>query len=114
MLMKTAIFAILVMFTCVSSEAISAGQPGTTDAVFNRRFMEKLKPMMPYDQLVKIIGTEGTKAGEGKRSATPVVIYHWNGARKTALDATVASGKVVDATVTSPKNKKFYLGKNGD
>lgn len=99
---------------CLFSGMSYAGQPGTADMVFNRRFSQILKPMMPYDQLVKSIGTEGAKVGEDKRSSPPTVIYHWNGERKSALDARVAAGKVVDATVTSPKNKKFSLGKTGE
>jgi hypothetical protein len=67
--------------------------------------------MMPFDQLVKMVGTEGVKVGEDKHSSPPSVSYHWNGERKSALDVKVAAGKIVDATVTSPKNKKFFLGK---
>jgi hypothetical protein len=114
MIKKTAVFALLAIISCLTSEAIYAGQPGTADAVFNRRFIQKIKPMMPYDQLVKIIGSEGAKAGEDRRSSPPAVIYHWNGDRKSALDIKVAAGKVVDATVTSPKNKKISLEKTGN
>ena len=103
----------LVLLIAVSCAA-SAGQPGTADIVFNRRFMEKLKPMMPLAQLVKMVGTEGTKSGEDKRSSPLTTSYHWNGERKSMLDIKVAEGKVVDATVTSPKNKKLSFGKTGD
>jgi hypothetical protein len=111
---KIVLLAVVVMSLCVSSEVLSAGQPGTADTVFNRRFMQKLKPMMPYEQLVKIVGTEGVKAGEDKRVSPLTVAYHWNGERKSALDAVVSAGKVVTVTVTSPKNKKFTFEKNGD
>ena len=114
MIKKITALALLMVFACVSSQALFAGQAGTADLAFNRRFIQKLKPMMPYEQLVKIIGTEGTKVGEDKRSSPPIVIYHWNGERKSSLDINVAAGKVVDATVVSPKNKKFSLGKNTD
>ena len=108
------VFTLLIIFTCAFSQDLCAGQTGTTDTVFNRRFFEKIKPMMPYEQLVKIIGSEGSKSGEDKQSKTPKVHYHWDGARKSALDVKVDAGKVVDATVTSPKSKKFPLGKNAD
>jgi len=111
---KITVLALWLILSCVTAEAISAGQPGTADLVFNRRFFQKMKPMMPYDHLVRIIGTEGAKTGEDKRSSPPMVIYHWNGERKSALDIKVAAGKVVDATLISPKNKKFSLGKNED
>ncbi|MEI6205726.1 MAG: hypothetical protein WCP20_02975 [Desulfuromonadales bacterium] len=105
---------LLMVFICVSSQELFAGQAGTTDTVFNRRFIQKIKPMMPYDQLVKIIGAEGLKTGEDKLSPTTKVLYHWDGARKSTLDIKVDSGKIIDATVISPKSKKFYLGKNAD
>ena len=58
MFKKMTITALLVIFSCLSISAMSAGQPGTTDTVFNRKFIYKLNPLMPYDQLVKIIGNQ--------------------------------------------------------
>ncbi len=110
----TTILALLVMFSGMATAVFSAGQPGTTDTVFNRKFMYKLKPMMPYDQLVKIVGTEGAKVGEDKKSSPPKTMYHWNGDRKSTLDITIAAGKVVEAVVTAPKKHRFSLGKNGE
>jgi hypothetical protein len=114
MMKKTTMLAVVMMVFCVASQALFAGQAGTTDTVFNRRFIQKMKPLMPYDQLVKIIGTEGIKTGEDKSSPTPKVTYHWNGGRKSVLDIKIVAGKVVDAAVISPKNKKFSLGKTAD
>jgi len=111
MIKNVTVLALWMILSCVLSAAVSAGQPGTADKVFNRRFIEKVKPMMPYDHLVKIVGSEGMKVGEDNRFSPPAVSYHWNGERKSALDVKVAAGKVVDATVTSPKNKKISLGK---
>ena len=102
------------MFLCLSTSALIAGQAGTTDTVFNRKLFEKIKPLMPYEQLVKIIGTEGSKTGGDKRSTVPTGLYHWDGGRKSTLDIKVDAGKVVDATVISPKQKKFSLGKKAD
>ncbi|MDD2852792.1 MAG: hypothetical protein PHY09_12955 [Desulfuromonadaceae bacterium] len=110
--MKITVLALSVITLCLFSGMTYAGQPGTADMVFNRRFSEKLTPMMSYDQLVKSIGTEGAKVGEDKRSSPPALLYHWNGERKSALDARVAAGKVVEATVTSPKNKKFSINRS--
>ena len=114
MFKKMIILALVVMFSCVSTTALSAGQPGTTDTVFNRRFIHKLKPMMPYDQLVKTIGAQGAKVGEDKRSSPPQTMYHWNGKRKSALDVKVAAGKVIALTVTTPKQQHLSLGKDGE
>ncbi len=108
------ILALLVMFSGMATAAFSAGQPGTTDTVFNRRFIHKLKPMMPYDQLVKMLGTEGVKVGEDRKSTPPKTMYRWNGDRKSTLDVTIAAGKIVEAVVTAPKKHRFSLGKNGE
>jgi hypothetical protein len=113
MLRKINLVVLLVMLCCVSATAMSAGLPGTTDTVFNRKFVAKLKPMMSYDQIVKLIGIEGKKTGEDKKSPLPKMYYHWNGGRKSALDIKVAGGKVADVTVTAPKGQKYSLGKNG-
>lgn len=114
MFKKMTMLALLAMFSCLSTPAISAEQPGTTDTVFNRRFIYKLKPMMPYAQLAAMIGKPGRKVGEDKSSPPPKAMYHWDGRRKSTLDIKVAVGRVVDLTVTSPKRQRFSLGKNGD
>lgn len=114
MLKRLIMLALLVMLSAIATPAFSAGQPGTTDMVFNRKFMYKLKPMMPYDQLVRILGTEGAKVGEDRKSSPPKTMYHWNGKRKSALDVKVAAGRVVEAVVTAPKKQRFALGKNGE
>ena len=85
-----------------------------TIGYYSRSGVLTLKPMMPYDQLLKIIGTQGMKVGEDRHSTPPVISYHWNGGRKSALDIKVAAGKIVDVIVISPKKQKYSLGKNGD
>jgi hypothetical protein len=114
MFTKKTVRALLIIFFCLSASVLFAGQAGTTDTVFNRKLLEKIKPMMTYEQLVKIIGTEGKKVGGDTHSSPPKGMYHWDGGRKSALDIKVDAGKVIDATVISPKNKKFTLGKNVD
>jgi len=114
MFRKMTSLAVLAMLSCVSTPAISAGQPGTTETVFNKKFIRKVKPMMPYGQLVKVIGTQGEIVGEEQRSSTPKMIYHWNGGRNSALESKVVAGKVVDITVVSPKEHKYSLRKNGE
>ncbi len=114
MLRKGTIFALWALLLCLSTPAISAGRPGMTGTVFNRRFIHRLKPMMPYDQLAGMIGAQGRKVAEDNRSTPPKIAYHWDGGRKSALDVRVAAGKVVDATVTSPRGQRFSLGKKGE
>ena len=113
MIKKMTLFAVMAMLIFVASQVTAGAQPGKTDTVFNRRFIQKIKPMMSYEQLAKIIGTAGIKAGENKRTSPPVVSYHWDGDRGSALDVKTTAGKVVEAIMLSPKKRKYYLGKNG-
>ncbi|UFS70966.1 hypothetical protein LPW11_01980 [Geomonas sp. RF6] len=86
----------------ISSQAVFAGgEAGSTATVFNRRFLAKIQPMMPYLQLSAMIGTPGAKVADQR--------YRWNGGRNSHLEVTLAAGKIVDATVTSPKNEKISL-----
>ena len=80
---KIALLALLMMFSVLCSAAISAGEPGTTETVFNKRFFYRIKRMMPYEQPVKDIGTPGRKTGEEKGSSQPIVSYRWDGGRKS-------------------------------
>lgn len=105
--------AMIVLSFVVSSQVVSGSEPGKTTTVFNKKFIYRLKPMMPYEQLVKIIGSPGIKVGENKSSSAPAVRYHWNGGRGSVLNVTTVAGKLVDANMTSPNQRKFSLGKNG-
>ena len=113
MIKKMMLFAVMLMLLFVSTQITAGAQPGKTDTVFNRRFIQKIKPMMSYDQLVKIVGVAGIKTGENKRTSPPMVSYHWNGGRESALDVKTMAGKVVEATMLSPKKRKYTIDKNG-
>jgi hypothetical protein len=110
---KIAFLAFLLMFSLLSSAAISAGQPGTTEMVFNKRFFYRIKPMMPYEQLVKDIGTPGRKTGEEKSSSQPIVSYRWDGGRKSSLEVKTIGGNVIGATMVSPRQHKLIMDRNG-
>ena len=101
------------MLLFVSTHVATAVQPGKTDTVFNKKFIQKLKPMMPYEQLVKTVGIAGIKTGETKTASSPVVSYHWSGGRDSALDVKTTAGKVVEATVLSPNKRKLSMDKTG-
>jgi hypothetical protein len=114
MLKRMTVLLILLLLSSLASRATAAGQPGATDTVFNKKFIHKLKPMMPYEQLTSIVGAQGRKVAEDKSSATPTAIYHWDGERSSSLEARVAAGKVVVVRLVSPKGKKFSQGKKGE
>ena len=106
--------AMLLIVSSLSLPALSAGQPGSTDTVFNRKFVHKLRPMMPLEQLEKLVGVQGKKLGEDKNAKALTALYHWDGGRQSTLDVKVAAGKVVELTVKAPKQQKFTLGKKGE
>ncbi len=110
---KIALLAFAMMFSLLSSAAISAGQPGTTETVFNKRFLSKIKLMMPYEKLVKDIGTQGRKTGEEKSSSQPIVSYRWDGGRKSSLEVKTRGGNVIGATMVSPRQHRFIMDRNG-
>lgn len=96
------------VLVCIFAAAgVSAGQPGKTDTVFNRRFIPKVKISMPYDQLTKIAGAPGAVVKDPKEKSPNVIHYHWDGDKNSSLDATVANGKVTGGTIHAP-NGNYY------
>ena len=110
---KIAFPAFLMMFSLLSSAALSAGQPGTTETVFNKRFLYRIKPMMPYEQLVGVIGTPGRKTAEEKGSSLPIVSFRWDGGRKSSLEVKTTGGNVIGATIVSPRQRRLVMDRNG-
>ncbi len=110
----------LIGITCVALVAFAfglmsmGGQPGVTDVTFNRRFIPTIKPMMTYDQIVKIAGAPGLKIGEDKNSSPPAVQYRWQGSRGSVLTARVSNNKMIDATVLGPNKHTYLIRNNGE
>ena len=90
------------------------GQPGVTDTTFNRRFIPSIKPMMTYDQIVKLVGTPGVKVREDRNSSPPTVQYRWQGGKDSVLTVRLANNKVVDATVLAPNKHTYLIRSNGE
>ena len=110
MFMKKTAAAISLSLVMVSAPLISAAQQGVTATVFNKRFIPTIKPMMSYDQLVKVIGAPGVKVAADKGGT---VSYRWNGGKKSVLNVRVAAGKVLDASMLAPNSHTYIIGKNG-
>ncbi len=87
-------------------------QPESTETVFNKRFMPKVKPMMTYDELEKTIGKPGTVVKDADSSSPQIIHYHWDGGKRSALDARVEAGKLVDATLLAPNGNTYRIGEN--
>lgn len=109
MFMKKAVVVSLAL-ALVSTQLVTAAQPGVTSTAFNKRFIPTIKPMMTYDQLVRIIGTPGVKVSSDK---TGTAVYRWNGGKRSSLSVRVAGGRVVDASMQAPNTHTYQIGRNG-
>jgi hypothetical protein len=90
----------VIIFAGAFAHIMAAGQPGVTETVFNRRFIPTLKPQMTYEQIMKMAGgVPGTKIGEDKKAAPPVIQYRWKGGRDSVLTARFRNNRMMDATV---------------
>jgi|AMWB02.1.fsa_nt_gi hypothetical protein len=97
----------------VSTIPAPAAQPGRTDTVFNRRFLPKIKPMMAYEHLVRIIGTQGELVGNRNVKSATVVEYSWNGRKKSTLRVQFSNGKLIEATMLAPNGHTYTVGRDG-
>jgi hypothetical protein len=104
-------FSIMAMFCLICLLMTSCEQPEKTRTVFNKRFIHNIKPMMSYEELVKVIGTPGTIVKDAGESSPGVVHYHWDGGKDSALDARISGGKLVDATMLAPNGNSYSIGK---
>jgi hypothetical protein len=109
----------LMQLACMASllfafAQLSAGtQPGVTDTRFNRRFLPTIKPMMSYEQIVRIVGSPGVKVGENKNSSPPTIQYRWNGGKGSVLTVRLGNNKMIDATVLAPNKNTYLIRSNG-
>ena len=103
---------LLVVICIISMLTACSKHQESTETVFNKRFIPKIKPMMQYEQLVKIIGKPGAVVKDANSTSTQIIHYHWDGGKRSALDAMVESGKIVDATLLAPNGNTYRIGDN--
>ncbi len=112
MIRKTAALAVLLVFSLASSQMLWGAQPGVTSTVFNKRFIPRIKPMMSYEQVVKIAGAPGARAADGKGASPRIVRYQWTGGKGSVLRAGFAAGRMVDATIIAPNRHTYSIRQN--
>ena len=108
------LLAVTLIIAGFAANAFSAMQPGKSDTVFNRRFIPKIKPMMPYGQIVGMVGNQGAKTGEEKNGAAPIISYRWYGGKKSVLSIRISGGRLMDATILAPNGHTYHIGRKGD
>ena len=73
-----------------------------------------IKPMMTYEQIVKLAGAPGLKTGENKKISPPIIQYCWKGGRDSVLTANFANNKMTDAAVLAPNKHTYFIKSSGD
>jgi len=86
---------------------------GQADRIFNRAFLELIKNVQLYEQIVKIVGVRGVKVGNNTLKI-PGEKYHWKGRDNSSFNIRVNSGKIIDANVVAPGGNILSLEGNGE
>lgn len=86
---------------------------GQADKVFDKAFLQSVKDVLTYEQLVRIVGTQGEKVGSNSLKI-PGDKYHWCGRENSSFNIRVNAGKVIDANVATPDGRVVSLEKSLD
>ncbi|MBT0663088.1 hypothetical protein KI809_02140 [Geobacter pelophilus] len=92
---------------------VDKAKTGQADRVFDKEFLQSIKNVLFYEQIVKIVGVQGVKVGNSNLKI-PGDKYHWNGSENTKLNIRVVSGKVIDGNVVTPAGRIITLEVNGE
>ncbi len=103
----------VMMLMFLSSLAMAARQAGVTDTVFNKRFIPNVRPMMTYDQVVRLTGAAGARVGMSKTGSAAVTSYRWNGGKGSVLTARICGSRLLDATIKAPNGHTYAVNRNG-
>ena len=111
------VISCLLVFNVMLFPALGNAASGQADKVFDRAFLQSIKDVMSYEQVVKKVGVQGVKVGSDTLKI-PGDKYHWNGKENSSFNIRVHSGKVIDANVVTPEGRiiSLYksLGGNGE
>ena len=106
-----AVVACLLLSGAILSPAVGSAASGQADKVFDREFLQSVKDVMFYEQIVRIVGVQGVKVGSDSLKI-PGDKYHWNGRENSSFNIRVNTGKVIDANVVAPDGHIISLDKS--
>lgn len=106
-----AVIACLLFCSVVISPAVSKAASGQADKVFDKAFLQSVKDVQSYEQIVRIVGVQGVKVGSDSLKI-PGDKYHWNGWEHSSFNIRVNAGKVIDANVVTPDGRILSLDKS--
>ncbi len=97
----------------VAYAAVSIFAAGQADKIFDEAFLQSIKNVRLYEQIVKIVGVPGEKVGDSSIKI-PGIKYHWSGRKNSSFNIRVISGKLVDADVVTPDGRFLSFEGNGE
>lgn len=106
-----AVVACLFVSGTLLSPTVGSAASGQADKVFDREFLQSVKDVMFYEQIVRIVGVQGVKVGSDSLKI-PGDKYHWNGRENSSFNIRVNTGKVIDANVVTPDGHIISLDKS--
>ncbi len=106
-----AVIACLLVYNVILSPAVGNAASGEVDKVFDKAFLQSVKDVVSYEQIVRIVGVQGVKVGSNSLKI-PGDKYHWNGRENSSFNIRVNAGKVIDANVVTPDGRIISLDKS--
>lgn len=106
-----AVISCLLALNVIMSPAVGSAASGQADKVFDKAFLQSVKDVLTYEQLVRIVGVQGEKVGSNSLKI-PGDKYHWNGREHSSFNIRVNAGKVIDANVVTPDGRIITLDKS--
>ena len=108
-----ALVSYLFVFAVSLHAEVDSTKAGQADRIFNMAFLESIKNVQLYEQIVKIVGVRGVKVGNSTLKI-PGEKYHWKGRDNSSFNLRVNSGKIVDANVKTPDGRILSTEGNGE
>lgn len=106
-----AVILCLLVLNVIMSPEVGDAASGKADKVFDKAFLQSIKDVLTYEQLVRIVGVQGEKVGSNSLKI-PGDKYHWNGRENSSFNIRVNVGKVIDANVITPDGRIISLDKS--
>jgi hypothetical protein len=102
------VISCLLAFNVTVLPAFGNAASGRADKIFDRAFLQSIKDLMSYEQVVKIVGVPPVKVAEASFKI-PGEKYHWSGRENTSFNIRVISDKIVDANIVTPDGRIISL-----
>jgi hypothetical protein len=106
-----AVVACLFVSGTLLSPAVGSAASGQADTVFDKAFLQSVKDVLSYEQIVRIVGVSGVKVGSDSLKI-PGDKYHWDGRENSSFNIRVNAGKLIDANVVTPDGRIISLDKS--